>query len=134
MDDYIVLGRRRMNTFFSGAWTASLEEQMLRYDPSPEARAKKDASLFECAERGATGEPGITINAQKPTLLMSVGIEWRNFTAAFVFLVNAVEDFATIRNQCWPGAADRNEAIALDFLPANPVAVRAAISVPEWVP
>lgn len=134
-DDYIVLCRRRLNTpFFPGVWSASLEEQMLRYDPDPKATIKKDAGLFEAAERGATGELGFTVDAAKPTRLLSVGVEWRNFTAAFVFVIHATEDYATIKDICWSRATDRNEAIAIDCVSASPEVIRAAMSSSEWIP
>jgi hypothetical protein len=130
-DDFVVLARRRVGTpFYPGTWSASIEEQMAHSYP---ARNLKDLGLFQEAERGVTEELNVTINREKPTLLLSVGLEWTNFGASFVFLVNINEDFASTK-KLWPKAKDANEAIALDAIPASPADLRAALSSSRWIP
>ena len=128
-DDQVVLARRRLKTaggkaaVFAGMWTASLEEQMLRRDP--EGNINPDIDLFACAERGVTEELRVSIRPEA-TRLLSYGIEWGNFTAAFMLLVRTVEGFEAIAKN-WQRAEDRNEAIALDCIPANSRAIRKAL-------
>ena len=103
---------------------------MIRSRPSPNMR---DLGLFQTAERGVTEELNITINREKPPLLLSAGLGWMNFGAGFVFLININEDFATTK-RVWPKARDANEAIALDAIPAKPADLRAALSSSRWTP
>jgi len=129
-DDQVVLARRRLKTaggktaVFAGMWTASLEEQMLRRDP--EGKINPDVDLFACAERGVAEELRVSIRSEA-TRLLSYGIEWGNFTAAFMLLVRTADEFEAIAKN-WQRAEDRNEAIALDCIPANSKAIRKALA------
>jgi len=136
-DNQIVLGRRRTRTksgeivpVSEGAWAASLEEQMLRADP--DSRKNPDIDLFTCAQRGVEEELQVSIDPEY-TRLLSYGIEWGNFTAAFLFLVKTKADFETIIKQ-WRRAEGRNETVALDALPADENTVAAALLKHEWCP
>jgi hypothetical protein len=136
-DNQIVLGRRRVSTksgeivpVFGGAWAASLEEQMLRGDP--EGKKKPDDDLFACAHRGVEEELQVTVDPEA-TRLLGYGLEWGNFTAAFLFLVRTREDFEKI-TKAWRRAEDRNEAVVLDALPADEGNIRKALVSDRWFP
>jgi pyrimidine deaminase RibD-like protein len=116
-DGRLVLAKRNEGLLYGGAWSASIEEQMLRRDPE-QTKREGDRHLFDAPERGAREELGVTILPQETTLL-SVGIEWGNFTAAFLFVVRCKETFEEIVN-CWQSVRhDPNEAIALDSIEAD---------------
>lgn len=115
-DEQLVIARRKGAMIFAGSWTVSLEEQMLR-------RREKDGlsdgtDLFACAERGASGELGITVLSEH-TRLLSIGLEFGNFTAAFLVLIRSAETFNDIARKTWPNASECDEAVALDAVPAN---------------
>ncbi len=136
-DNQIVLGRRRLVSrsghavpFFPGAWSATLEEQMLRFDPKEETNP--DSHLFDCAHRGVDEELRVPIKKEE-TRLLGYGIEWGNFTAAFLLVVYVSADFAEIAKR-WRHASDRNEAIALDALPGTEQSVSSALLNKEWIP
>lgn len=136
-DGRIVLCRRRQNTrsgfkvpFYPGAWAASLEENMLRHDPS--GRTQPDPDLFVCMERGIYEELQVHVQPQNMRLL-SYGVEWHNFAAAFLFVAKANVDYQTIAKS-WCSARDKVEAIAIDNLPAEADVITDAISKVEWQP
>src|ERR1700687_745303 len=136
-DDRIVFCRRRTHTrsghivpFYPGAWAASLEENALRRDPSGETAP--DSDLFACVERGIEEELKIRVRPEE-TRLLSYGIEWDNFASAFVFIAKAEVDYETI-TKSWRKAKDKVEAIAIDSVPADAVAITAAMAKPEWSP
>ncbi len=136
-DNKIILCRRRKNTrsghkipFYPGAWAVSLEENALRRDPNGETAP--DSDLFACVERGVKEELKIEVRPED-TRLLSYGIEWHNFAAAFVFMAKTDADYETIA-KCWRRAKDRAEAIAIDNIPADAVAIRSALVRPEWSP
>lgn len=130
-DDQIVIARRKGSVVFAGSWTASLEEQMLR---SREKDGLSDnCDLFACAERGARSELGITVISEE-TRLLSIGLEFGNFTAAFLILIRSVEPFAEIAMKQWPNAPECDEAVALDALPARREAIKAALDADQYNP
>ena len=92
-----------------------------------------NCDLFACAERGARGELGITVISDR-TRLLSVGLEFGNFTAAFLVLIRSGEPFADIATRTWPKAPECDEAVALDALPARPDAIRAALETDRYTP
>ena len=113
----LVLGKRNEEMIYGGAWSATLEEQMLRRDP--EKPRRKDKHLFDAAERGVREELGVTVIPQE-TRLLKVGVEWGNFTAAFFFLVRCSECFEDVV-ECWKQVKhDPYEAVALDSIRASP--------------
>ena len=130
-DGYLIFGKRHSKMIFGGAWSASLEEQMLRKDPKHPRR--RDEHVFDAAERGVREELAATVIPEE-TRLLKVGIEWGNFTAAFLFLVRCRETFSGIV-ECWKNAVhDQNEAIALDGLPATPANLTALLKSPSYSP
>jgi DNA-binding winged helix-turn-helix (wHTH) protein len=130
-DDQIVIARRKGAIVFEGSWTASLEEQMLRHREKDGLSDEMD--LFACAERGARGELGITVISEH-TRLLSVGIEFGNFTAAFLFLIRSAETFGEIATKTWPNASECDEAVALDALPARPAAIKEILKADQYCP
>lgn len=80
-DQQILLTKRSNAVKFSpGVWSASIEEQFIRYDPE---EGIEDKDLFECVERGAGEELGTEIDTNR-TRLLNIGVEWGNFTAALL--------------------------------------------------
>jgi hypothetical protein len=134
-DNQIVIARRKGAVIWAGSWTASLEEQMLRKrekDGLSDTVANKP-DLFACAERGARSELGITVISER-TRLLSIGIEFGNFTAAFLMLVHAAETFREISTHNWPNATECDEAVALDALPAQTDAIRSVLAMDIYRP
>jgi transcriptional regulator with XRE-family HTH domain len=136
-DNRIVLTRRRQHTrsgfqvpFYPGAWAASLEENVLRGDPSGETAS--DPDLFACVERGIKEELKIEIRPDD-TRLLSYGIEWDNFAAAFVFMAKTDAPYETVAKN-WASAKDRVEAIAIDNVQADVATVRGTLVKTGWSP
>jgi len=133
-DKQIVLARRSGGTGFShGLWSASFEEQVLRRRQLDNESDK--GNLFACASRGAYEEFGVTIIPEASRLL-EFGIEWGNFTAAFLMLLRCEETFDEICNWSWEHVAkDPTEAVAIDCLDAtNEERIREAFLLENWTP
>jgi DNA-binding winged helix-turn-helix (wHTH) protein len=121
-DGKVILGRRHSGMLFGGSWSVSLEEQMLRHDPERQGRG--DKHLFDAAERGVREELGATVISTE-TRLLKVGVEWGNFTAAFLFVVRCEETFDELV-RCWTNVLhDPHEAVAIDCEEADPSTLRA---------
>ena len=128
-DNKVVITRRPRRSVFSEArWTASLEEQLMRRKHG--SATSDNADIFECAERGARDELGITPISEKSRLL-SFGIEWGNFTAAFLVLIRCTETFAELL-KAWPMAPENTEATVVDCLEV--VKIPEAIKRDHWLP
>jgi hypothetical protein len=130
-DEQILLTKRNTLTpFYPGAWSASIEEQMLRLDPLD---GTQDKNLFDCAHRGAREELGIDIDTER-TSLLSVGIEWGNFTAAFLMLIWSFQTFEKLARS-WIGKAhDPYEINAVDCIPASAKGIQKALTLETWSP
>jgi transcriptional regulator with XRE-family HTH domain len=113
----LILGKRHEDMLYGGTWSATLEEQMLRRDPDKPRR--KDKHLFDAAERGVREELGITVISDE-TRLLKVGIEWGNFTAAFLFVVRCSETYDEVVERWKKVKHDPYEAIALAYIRASP--------------
>ena len=132
-DNKIVIARRKSKSIFGGRWTATFEEQMLQRRLRDK---RQDSGLFECVERGAEEELGITGIAKGYPKLLGFGFEWFNFTAAFLFLIKCEETHRDVV-QAWSGSirtTEREEAVALDYLSADRDSVIDALSRDEWTP
>ena len=70
-DGFLILGKRHKSMIFGGAWSTSIEEQMIRCDP--ENPSKTDKHLFDAAERGVQEELDATV-IKDETRLLKVGI------------------------------------------------------------
>jgi len=124
-DNQLVLGRRNSTLWYGDVWSASIEEQMLRGDPDHPKR--RDAHLFDAANRGVQEELGATVRHDESRLL-SVGITWSNFAACFFFIVRCEEDFEGVID-CWTRVKhDPNENVALDSIDATPGGIQAALT------
>jgi hypothetical protein len=66
--------------------------------------------------------------------LLGIGLEWGNFTAAFVCCARVGIDFDDLRKHWQDRASDPYEAVALDRIDATPKAIADAIQSPRWVP
>ncbi len=131
-DNKIILGRRQKGVgFWPGTYSASLEEQMLRCDPDIPNRG--DRHPFDAAERGVREELDATI-VPESTRLLSIGIEWGNFTAALIFLIRCAEDFDGVVQRWQEAKHDPYEAIALDCIAATPDGIAEALLAPGWSP
>jgi transcriptional regulator with XRE-family HTH domain len=130
-DHRLVLGKRHEDMLWGGAWSATLEEQMLRRDP--EKPKRRDIHIFDAAERGAREELGVTIRPDDTTLI-KVGVEWGNFTAAFIFLVRCEESFKQIVERWNRVVHDPNEAVALDSIKATPEAISETLKLKSYSP
>ena len=131
-DNQLVLGKRHEELgFYGGAWSTTLEEQMLRHDP--EKPEQRDTHLFDAADRGVREELGANVIAEKTTLL-AIGIEWGNFTAAFLFLVYCAETFDELINSWTKAKHDPYEAIALDCVPVDGPTLSLVSTDRRWTP
>lgn len=129
-DRQIVLGKRHKGMgVAAGLWSATVEEQMLREHRITKLR---DAGLFECGQRGVKEELGVEIELRN-LILLSVGIEWRNFAAAFLFVGACEETFEEVV-QAWIKAGDPYEAVALDCVPAEVETIWNALLQDTWTP
>jgi hypothetical protein len=127
-DGKIVLGKRPaapIVAFYPGAWSVSIEDQKLRKD----ARGKKspDLHIFDAADRGVREELGVTPIPNR-TRLLQTGVEWGNFTAAFLFAVHVKETFRQLVDKWLVVKHDPNEAVALDCIDATPKAIKATMA------
>jgi transcriptional regulator with XRE-family HTH domain len=130
-DGRLILGKRHERMLFGGGWSASIEEQMLRRDPDRSGR--QDKHLFDAAERGVREELGVTVLPEQ-TALLKVGIEWGNFTAAFIFVVRCKETFREAVGRWQKAIHDPNEAVALDSIKATPASILDAASSQSYTP
>lgn len=125
----ILLKRSDDVHIYQGCWSATLEEQMLR----PHATSSGDQTLFECAHRGVFEELGVDVIPNR-TRLISVGLEWLNFSASFLFVVHTD---ARADEAVWlwlQKAPDPYEASAMDFVAANTQDLGLAVQSAEWRP
>jgi hypothetical protein len=107
-DNYVVVTRRRGGSEFShGRWSATLEEQV--------SVDLDRGDLFAAAHRGVEEELRLTPIPEK-TRLLEFGMEFGNFTAAFLFLVFCDEKFLVVRDSCWAEPQDLEESVAIDGL------------------
>jgi hypothetical protein len=129
-DNIVLITRRPPNSLFShGCWSASFEEQFLRLkDDGSEQSDAED--LFACVARGAREEFGVEV-IPEATKLLSFGVEWGNFTAAFLFLARCRETYEQVL-RVWPTTIEQNEAVAIAPLPIADI--EAALANPKWQP
>jgi DNA-binding XRE family transcriptional regulator len=130
-DDKVVITRRPgISEFSHGLWTASLEEQLLREKDDPNNRQSDGGDLFHCAHRGTQRELRVSVIPEE-TRLLSFGVEWGNFTAAFLFLIRCEERYSRVL-ETWPTAPERAEAVAVDCL--DIADLEEAIKSEHWQP
>jgi len=130
-DGYIVLCKRPTKIGFApGVWSASVEEQMLRRHHKT---GTSDATLFACARRGVVEELGVEIDVSR-TRLIRFGLEWGNYTACFCFVVHSCQTRDEIVRSWLNRAASSQEAVALDFVKADPDTINKVISSAKWSP
>jgi hypothetical protein len=68
--------------------------------------------------------------------LLAIGVEWGNFTWAFIVLLRCRETYDQIRNSTWEQVAeDQTEAAAIDCLDAEDEdEIRRVFLAGEWTP
>jgi len=129
-DQIAVCLRSRDVDFAQGTWSASIEEQMLRRHRDPKKNIN-DHSLFDCAERGVREELGAHPDSER-TRLLAFGLEWANFTAAFLMIVFVHESYDALVRAWRDDAPDPAEAVGMDCLPATVGAIRIALASRSW--
>jgi hypothetical protein len=133
-DNKIILAKRSGTVTASrGLWSASFEEQVLCLRKRDQKSDRGD--LFACAQRGAWEEFGVTIIPEASRLL-ALGVEWGNFTAAFIVLLRCRESYEEICNWSWGHlAGDPSEAVAIDCMNAqDEEEIRGFFLREEWIP
>lgn len=129
LDGHVVLCKRPAKIGFApGVWSASVEEQMIR---KHHKTGERDLSLFACARRGVVEELGVEIDSAR-TRLLRFGLEWGNYTACFCFVVHSLQTADEIVYSWLNKAASSQEAVAMDFVKADPKEIDKAISSTEW--
>ncbi len=130
LDRKLVMMKRSPHVrIYPGRWSVGIEEQMNR----TLANRPGDIDIFSCAERGVFQELGIKLHTHS-ALLISIGLEWLNFSASFILIGRVTSTSSQIVKSWSERATDKYEAVVLDFIPATVDGVNLALAAKQWGP